>query len=414
MTAPDVSVVVPTLDGRAHVETLIESLREQTFPRERFEIVVVDNGSTDGTAAFLREHHPDVALVRNESNRGFAAATNRGAERARGRLVALVNNDMRLQPQWLERMTDALDRSGPDVVCVSSRIESWDGTHVDFTGGSLAFNGMGYQDTAGAAVGSADDRPAPSRLLFPCGGAMIVDRAVYRSLGGLDERFFAYYEDVDFGWRAWVLGYEVAFCADAVAYHRGGGTGSRFPLHRRLALLERNALYAAFKNYDDESLAAILPAALLLAVKRVAVSAGVPRTTFEAEGGTGAEVGLQRAGRAALRSERARKLAGRVLPTGRRRALGAQTPSRATTSVPLDAYAGVAAIDAFVDELPSLRPARAWIQERRRRTDAEIFGLFPPRLTPEYDHPDYAAAYRNVLAGFRVAETLEQRRASVE
>jgi len=384
-----VSVVIATVDGRHHLETILCALAEQTYPREHVELIVVDNGSTDGTAQFLRAHHPAVRVIPNTNNIGFAAACNQGAAQAQGRYLALLNNDMRPAPDWLERMVGALGASPPSVVCIASRIESWDGTRVDFAGGGISFNGMGYQDGHGAAVGSDGDPAPPERLLFPCGGAMLVDRGVFVDVGGFDERYFAFYEDVDFGWRLWVLGYEVGYCPTAVVYHRGGATGGRLPLHRKLVLLERNALYNVLKNYDDETLSTVWPAALMLAVRRVDVRAGMPRAAF----------GLSPARRDGLRG---------AVTTALDRVRSVRLRSRPSAPMPLDAYAGVLAIEDVVEHLPGLLETRRWIQERRQRSDREIFRLFPPRFVAESDHPVYRAAYRTVVSGLRVADAVGQ------
>jgi GT2 family glycosyltransferase len=410
VTEQSVSLVVASFNGRDHLETLLNALANQTFPHERLELIVVDNGSTDGTVEFLRKQYPAVRVIENAQNVGFATSCNQGAVVARGRHLALLNNDMSPEPHWLDRMVDALESSPPDVVCVGSRIENWEGTRVDFVGGGVSFNGMGYQDGHGATVGS-EEEPVPSeRLLFACGGAMLIDRDVFLNVGGFDERFFAFYEDVDLGWRLWVLGYEVGFCSDAVVYHRGGATGRRLPEYRKLALLERNALYTVLKNYDDEALAAVWPAALLLAVKRIVVRALVPRAPFDlVPDGPVTETRpiRQLANRAATvarvaRQDGVREAFGRALIAFGRAALGHSGDARPTALMPLDAYAGLVAIDDVVGELPGLLETRRWIQERRRRSDREIFRLFPPRFVPESNHPIYTAAFRTVVNAFGV------------
>jgi GT2 family glycosyltransferase len=405
MSDPTVSIVVATFNGREHVGTLLEALERQTFSREQLELVVVDNGSSDGTTELLRTRAPTARVLQNERNLGFAAATNQGARVAAGRYLALLNNDMRPGERWLERMVDALESSPPEVVCVASRIESWDGTRVDFAGGGVSFNGIGYQDGYGAPVGSEDDPGAPDRLLFPCGGAMIVDRAVFHEVGGFDDEFFAFYEDVDFGWRLWVLGYEVGFCPEAVVYHHSGATGGRAAAHRKLKLLERNALYALVKNYEDETLARVLPAALLLLVKRIGFHSGVPREEFAfvTDDAPPQPVAAPLSSQVArvLREEGPRGIARRIASRlGRRGAVPgpAQHPAR------VEAYAGVAAVEDLVDALPRLFEKRREIQEARRRSDAELFSRFPPRFARELDHPVYHAAYDAVVDTLGVRE----------
>jgi GT2 family glycosyltransferase len=410
VTEQKVSVVVATLNGRAHLETLLLALEEQSFPRDQFELIIVDNGSTDGTIEFVAKHRLATRVIENDQNVGFATSCNQGAAEASGQYLALLNNDMRPQSRWLEQMVSALEASPPDVVCVGSRIENWDGTRVDFAGGGISFNGMGYQEGYGAPVGSEEDPAPPVPLFFACGGAMLVDRRIFLDVGGFDERFFAFYEDVDFGWRLWVLGYEVRFCSDAIVYHRGGATGGQLPGHCKLALLERNALYSVLKNYDDDALAAVWPAALLLAVKRVAVRAGVPRALFGlTPAPAGAVKGLTQrfTSRAATVAQAVRQEVRAALAPMRVKigsaARSDRVPARPMASMPLDAYSGLVAIEDVIDDLPGLMESRRWIQDRRRRPDHEIFRLFPPRFVQESNHPVYGAAYRSVVDAFGVS-----------
>jgi GT2 family glycosyltransferase len=337
MSQPFVSLITPTLDGRHHLELFLASVDAQAYPRELFEVIVVDNGSTDGTDEFLRTRWPDVRVVRNRDNAGFARANNQGAEVARGRYLALLNNDLRLDRAWLETMVDCAQMSSGKPACVASPILNWDGSAIDFVDAAMSFNGIGFQPHAGAPFHSEGRDDLPSELLFACGAAMLIDRHVYLEAGGFDEDYFAYYEDVDLGWRLWLMGHRVELCPSAVAYHRRNA--SQGPRHRTVHLLERNALRSVIKNYDDRSLEVVLPAALLLALGRVA--------------------------------ERAKPRTGSPGRTGVRRWL-----RRGRTTLALEALATISGIGDVVDDLPRLLEKRRWVQARRRRADAEIIHLF--------------------------------------
>src|SRR5439155_7651017 len=101
---------------------------------------------------------------------------------------------------------------------------------------------------------------AEAPLLFACGGSMLVQRDVFLAVGGFDPDYFAFFEDVDLGWRLWLLGYRVTLTPSAITYHRHHGTTNVIPNHRVHVLYERNALYTIYKNYDEEHLDRILPA----------------------------------------------------------------------------------------------------------------------------------------------------------
>jgi GT2 family glycosyltransferase len=385
---PQVSIVIPNLDGRDHLAALLESIDAQTVPRATVEVVLVDNGSRDGSAEFVQERHSDALVVRNSRNLGFAKACNQGAEVARGRYLAFLNNDVRVGRDWLERMVTCLDESGAS--CVGSRILSWDGSRIDFERGAMTFVGGGMQPGFGDPVDRGRGVDQAQELLFACAGAMLIDREAFRDLGGFDEDYFAFFEDVDLGWRLWLLGHRVVLCPEAVAYHHHHGTASRFQPYQLNMLRERNALYTVFKNYGDEALAAVLPAALLLLVKRAAYSSGIPHDEFLVDGEPAAgqrwspRVGIAR------RLNRALVRVARALPRGDR--------LESFRFVSALAYSRLVAVDDMIDHLPKLTEKRAAIQARRKRTDAEIAPLFGPEaLDPADWAPNYAPAHWAVL-----------------
>lgn len=314
---PNASVAIVNWNGRAHLKQCLPSVFALDYPTDALECVVVDNGSTDGSREWLASTWPQVRVVANPENRGFAAGANGAATVATGEVVAFLNNDCRVAPTWLRSLVDAL--ASEQVVAAGSRILDWDGRRIDFDGAAMNFHGHGSNRGFGRPVADAQRRePEPS--LFACGGAMAVDRTAFLAAGGFDDEYFAYFEDVDFGWRLWVRGERVVHVPAAVAYHRHRGSG--MDAARWRYLLERNALATVFKNYDDASLPLVLPAA---------------RTLLDA------------------RAELATGAAG-------------------------DAHRD--ALRAFDAELPAWREARARVQAGRRRSDAEIVPLFREPFRP--------------------------------
>ena len=208
-----------------------------------------------------------------------------------------------------------------------------------------------------------------AELLFACGGAMLIDRETYLNLGGLDDAFFAYFEDVDLGWRLWVTGFRVVLAADAIAYHRMHGTSSRFPLHQRYLLYERNALRMIIKNYGDENLEKVLAPALLLAVKRALLRGELPRSPYDIGGDTAV-----------------------------------------TEVVPRLALAHLHAIGDVVDDLDGVMEARALVQRARRRPDSEILPRFKRPMWPVMDDGDYVRVSEAVSACVRACGLRRGRR----
>jgi GT2 family glycosyltransferase len=226
---------------------------------------VVDNGSSDGTVEWLRQHHPGVRVVALESNLGFAEPCNRGAEAASGEWLVLLNNDAVPEEGFLSALVRRA--GGEGVAAVGGRILSADGHDVEFGGGGLSVFGFGFQRSSW----QPDFREtAPgAEMPFACGGAMLVRRDVFLDLGGFDADYFAYYEDVDLGWRLNLSGHRVVYAPEARVRHRKHATSSRFSDRWRHFHWYKNTLQTLVKNSETPFAARLLPAAFLLLLSRV-------------------------------------------------------------------------------------------------------------------------------------------------
>lgn len=350
--ASDVSVVTVNWNGKAHLESLIPTL----MPLGVGEIIVVDNGSTDGTQAWLRKEYPDILLLENETNRGFSQPNNLAARHAKGSVLAFINNDMRVSPAWITEGLKGLEQAP----CTGCRILDWEGRHIDFNGSSLQYLGYAIQKDVGAVLDSVS---AGERLLFACGGAMLIEKSLFLDLEGFDEDFFAVFEDVDLGWRIWLSGHEVSFSPESVVFHRGHGTFRREHEAKMRYLMHRNALLTIAKNYGDELFQKIVPLAVLMSIRRAVRCSRVQRESFY----------IWEAARAGLAAGDA----------------GALAES-------LDSMNHLVATDDFIRMLPSLLEKRRRIQERRCRPDSEIIELFgdPLRaIVEDYDYVETEVEY---------------------
>jgi GT2 family glycosyltransferase len=239
-----VSVVIPTWNGRELLDGALASLRGQRF--EDFDVVVVDNGSTDGTAEHVRAAHPGVELVALAENRGFAGAVNAGIGRARGEYVALLNNDMELDPGWLAELVAALDADGRAGSAASKlRMLREPGT-LDGAGDLVTWYGATWRRGHGEPDRGQYD--APGVVASPCAGAALYRRRALEEVGSFDERFFAYLEDADWGLRAQLAGWPCRWVPAAVAYHVGGATSRRMG-DLETELIARNTLALVLKSF---------------------------------------------------------------------------------------------------------------------------------------------------------------------
>ncbi|MGI9016968.1 MAG: glycosyltransferase [Euzebya sp.] len=262
---PTITVVVVNLNGKDILEPCLESVVRQTYDPDLVEIILIDNASTDGSVQMVRKKFPRVRIIINDENVGFSPAVNQAARLAGGQYLALLNNDAEADPNWLA--AGAAYLVGHDEVgCVASLILRHDRQTIDYAGSAMAFNGMGY---ATHILEQAKDHPGfAERTLFASGGAMLTPTDLFISTGGFDETYFAFFEDVDYGWRLWVLGHETHFVPASKVFHHHHGTIKRFGYARERYLLERNALATIYKNYGDDLLSRTLPGAVLLTLMR--------------------------------------------------------------------------------------------------------------------------------------------------
>ncbi len=411
---PHVSVIVLNWNGRDYLASCFDSLQALDYPRDRLELVMVDNGSRDGSVEFLRAHTPRVKIVEIGQNVGFAAGNNAGARSAGGEYVAFLNNDAQVYPDWLAQLVRAA-QSDPDVVCVGSRLMDITGRRVEFGGSSINFYGYGYQEGYDRANVAAYNGTHPA--IFACGGGFLIRRDVFLDSGGLDEDYFAYYEDVDLGWRLWVLGYKVLYAGSAVVLHTHHGAGRQVPDASRRALYERNAMLTMIKNYDDANLARIWPAALLLAIKRLYLMTGLDDRSYRIGTAAPEIAPVPHASLAArawrrLREEGFLEVSRRGVSTIRR-ALGltdpAYPPRHRKTLPGLEpgyeqvsrlALAHLVAANDVIDLLPRVFEKRAKVQAARRRSDAEVFRLFSRPFEPSFFEPAYEATQAQLVRLF--------------
>jgi len=216
------TAVVPAWNGRRWLPGLLASIDAQHRPFD--EVVVVDNGSSDGTPDWLASTRPDVVLVRLDRNTGFAAAANRGIAAAGGEAVALLNTDVELEADWHHRLRARLD-DDPGLAGVASKMVRLDEPGViDDAGDRLRRDGVCEQRGHGRPDDGRFD--VAGEVFAACAGAALYRRAAVLGVGGFDERFFSYLEDVDLGLRlrlaGWRCGYE-----PAVARHAGGGSSGQ-------------------------------------------------------------------------------------------------------------------------------------------------------------------------------------------
>lgn len=215
----NVTVVVVTWQGGALLPACLESLRRQTAPHA---VLVVDNGSTDGTEQLLAERFPEVTVVQTGANLGFAGGAQAGLDAVRTPYVALLNNDAVAEPGWLAALVGAAD-AHPDAAAVTSRmlLQDTDPPLLNNTGVVLTDTDYGADRDLRAGAGTRTE--ADSVFGFS-GGAALLRLDAVRAVGGLPTRFFLYYEDTDLSWRLRLAGWDIRYEPTAVVHHAHSAT----------------------------------------------------------------------------------------------------------------------------------------------------------------------------------------------
>lgn len=242
MPSPSVTFVVVNWNGKHLLEQCIPSLQSQTFTD--FEILVVDNGSTDGSLAYLQSIS-SVRAISLPENQGFAGPNNVAFRQAAGRWIATINNDLTLDPQWLKLLVEAIEQD-PKCFAVQGKILK------ELDPGKIDTCGLGIRP-CGAARNLAHNQDAqsiaePREIFTVSAGAALYSKSVIEDLGFFDESYFAYYEDLDLGWRARVKGFSCKLIPKAIAYHKVHGTSGTLKNDQLWYLSERNRLRTMIKN----------------------------------------------------------------------------------------------------------------------------------------------------------------------
>ena len=251
------TVVIPNYNGKDFLKDCLESLQKGTIVPA---IVVVDNGSSDGSTAFIKEHYPRVQVITFSENRGFSAAVNAGIEYADTPYVFLLNNDTTVDMDAVARLEREMDNH-PNAFSMEARmVQMKNPDKLDSAGD--------FYCALGWAFARGKDKPyhafeRESKIFSACAGAAIYRKSYFEKTGLFDDNHFAYLEDVDIGYRAQIYGYDNYYIPEAIVYHVGSGaSGSRYN-EFKIRLSARNSIYLVYKNMPLLQILLNLPFLLL-------------------------------------------------------------------------------------------------------------------------------------------------------
>lgn len=254
-----ISVVIPNWNGADMLKNCLQALQKQTL---KAEIIVVDNGSDDGSLEMVKKHFPDVRLIRKSKNLGFAGGVNAGIRQALGvnrHYIALLNNDTGVDPSWLEELLREMDKDKSCGIVASKVIQKESGL-IDNTGEHYSVWGIPFPRSRDRSATASNPG---SHVFGSSGGSTLYRAKMLEDIGLFDEDFFAYYEDADMNWRAQLAGWKARYAEKAIVYHEIGGTSGRvsgFTTYQTF----KNLPWVVLKNVPFGLLYKIVPRFILI------------------------------------------------------------------------------------------------------------------------------------------------------
>ncbi|MFT3981780.1 MAG: glycosyltransferase family 2 protein [Ferruginibacter sp.] len=250
ISLPEVAIVILNWNGRKYLEQFLPSVMSSTYANKR--VIVADNASTDDSVSFLKQNYPQVELLINPTNEGFAKGYNTALKQVTSDYYVLLNSDVEVTPGWIEPVIELMESDWHIACCQPKLLAYHRKDHFEYAGAAGGWlDHLGYPFARGrifedceADAGQYDNA---ADCFWATGAAMFVRAAVYHEMKGLDEYFFAHQEEIDFCWRLQLAGYKVMVQPASVVYHVGGGTlpqGNK----RKTFLNFRNNLIMLYKN----------------------------------------------------------------------------------------------------------------------------------------------------------------------
>jgi len=251
-----VSIILVAWNNNNYLHPCLSTLLKKSV--QGFEVVLVDNGSSDESTTSLKQQLPNLNITIHSlgNNLGFATANNIGARMAKGRWLALLNADAFPEPDWLEKLVKAAEKN-PEYSFFSSRqIQANNPEYLDGAGDAYHISGLAWRN--GYNHSSAEYGHEPKEVFSACAAAALISRDVFLEMGGFDEDFFSYFEDVDLGFRLRLMGKKCLYVPDAIVHHVGSAsTGKRSDFSVYYGY--RNMIWTFFKNMPSPLIWFFLP-----------------------------------------------------------------------------------------------------------------------------------------------------------
>tara|TARA_B110000495_G_scaffold138225_1_gene121263 strand:- start:406 stop:1398 length:993 start_codon:yes stop_codon:yes gene_type:complete len=216
MNFPMVSIIIVNYDGKKLLEKCLESLFKVDY--KNIEVILVDNNSTDGTIEYVTKNHPSIILIKLDTNKGFAEPNNIGSKIAKGDYLLFLNNDTIVTSNFISEMIKVIENDKKIGICQSLLLKPDES--IDSSGDFI--------DGLGVVYNSKTEIDEIREISSARGASMLIRKKIFYELGGFDKKFFVSFEDVDLGWRTWILGYSVVVVPKSIVHHIGSQTINKF------------------------------------------------------------------------------------------------------------------------------------------------------------------------------------------
>ena len=239
MELPKVSIIIITYNGKQLLEKCLESLFKINY--NNFEVIIVDNNSTDSTIEFITKNYPSIIIIKLDSNKGFAEPNNIGTKTAKGEYFLFLNNDTVVTPNFISSMIKVMELDRTIGICQSLLLKPDES--IDSSGDFI--------DKLGVVYNSKTKIKQIRNISSARGASMLIQKKIFDDIGGFDKKFFFSFEDVDVGWRTWILGYRVVIVPDSIVYHSPGTTTSKLKSESAFHGL-KNQLSMKITNFEPQ------------------------------------------------------------------------------------------------------------------------------------------------------------------
>jgi hypothetical protein len=253
-----VSVIIVNYNGERYLDRCLSTVLGQTY--SSFEVVLVDNGSADGSVSLVRERFPAVRVIENGRNLGLSPALNAGIRATGGAYVVTLNNDTWVEPDWLAALIEVMEADPRVGICASKMLFAHRPDVINSAGVCVNLAGIAWDRLGGSPDGGTDDDP-PQEVFAACSGAAMYRRAMLDEVGLFDEDYFIYLDDVDLAWRARLMGWRCMVAPRSRVYHVHSATTSEGSPFKNY-MLARNKVWTVVKNYPAPQFWLYLPVIL--------------------------------------------------------------------------------------------------------------------------------------------------------